>query len=276
MDFILGQRAAAEGFRVAAFETIGSTSAEAMRRAREGDAGRLWVVAGQQSAGHGRRGRPWATPAGNLAASLLVLLPRTAGAANLGFVAGLALHRALLAVAPGLDVAIGLDATSLGSPAQRGRLSLKWPNDVLLDGGKIAGILLEASALAEGLTAVVIGIGVNVAHKPEGLPYPATSLAGEGAAVTPQQLFAALSDAWVEEDALWAGGRGFSQIRSAWLERASGIGEPVAVQLGEEIVRGTFDTIDEEGRLMVRTGAGALHPITAGEVHFAAAATARS
>ncbi|WP_370636789.1 biotin--[acetyl-CoA-carboxylase] ligase [Afifella sp. IM 167] len=247
-----------------------------MRRARGGDPGSLWVVASEQTAGHGRRGRPWTTPAGNLAASLLMVVPRTASAANLGFVAGLALHRALLAVAPGIELAVGLDAASVGGQGQRGRLALKWPNDVLLGGGKIAGILLEASTLGEGLTAVVIGIGVNVAHRPEGLPYPTSSLAGEGAAVTPQDLFAALSDAWVEEESLWAGGRGFSAIRRAWLERASGVGEPVAVQLGEEVIRGTFDTIDEDGRLMVRTEAGTLYPITAGEVHFAAAATARS
>ncbi|WP_322786493.1 biotin--[acetyl-CoA-carboxylase] ligase [Afifella pfennigii] len=247
-----------------------------MRRAREGDPGRLWVVSSEQTAAHGRRGRPWSTPRGNLAASLLLVLPRLAHAANLGFVAGLALHRALGAAAPGLDISVGLDAAGRGEGGERARLALKWPNDLLLDGGKLAGILLEAGDLDGGLSAVVIGIGVNVAHAPTGLPYAATSLAQEGAPASAETVFAALSDAWVEEEALWAGGRGFADIRRAWLERASGIGEAVAVQLGGEVIRGTFDTIDEDGRLLVRTSAGELRAIAAGEVHFSAAATMRT
>jgi BirA family biotin operon repressor/biotin-[acetyl-CoA-carboxylase] ligase len=155
-------------------------------------------------------------------------------------------------------------------------LRLKWPNDVLVDGAKVAGILLEAMSLPGGLTAVVIGIGVNVAHAPDGLPYPATSLVACGSDVTAEQLFTALAEAWVAQAELWDGGRGFPAVRRQWLRRAAGLGAPIAVRLGEAVVRGTFETIDEDGMLVVRTRDGAARKIAAGEVHFGAAATARA
>jgi BirA family biotin operon repressor/biotin-[acetyl-CoA-carboxylase] ligase len=151
---------------------------------------------------------------------------------------------------------------------------LKWPNDVLIDGAKVAGILLEAVTLADGASAVVIGIGINVRHAPDGLPYPATSLAACGADLDAETLFAALADAWVEQERIWNAGRGFGAIRARWLEHAAGLGAPIAVRVGEEVFRGTFETIDEEGRLIVRTRDGAARPIAAGEVHFGAVATA--
>ena len=149
----LSSAASRGGYRLEAFDRLGSTNDEAMARARAGDPGRLWIVAGEQGRGRGRHGRHWASPPGNLHASLLLVDPcPPALAPQLGFVAGLALHEAAAAcgVAPG-------------------RLTLKWQNDLLLDGAKVAGILLEGAAGPGGGLAVVIGWGVNVAHRPAGV-----------------------------------------------------------------------------------------------------------
>ncbi len=267
MTFALAPRAQAGGYRLAAFDTIGSTSAEALERARAGDPGRLWVVAREQTAGHGRRGRPWQTARGNLAASLLLTVP--AGqpkSATLGFAAGLALADAISACAP--DIALKMALDDAAGPV--GRLRLKWPNDVLVDGAKVAGILLEAVSGA----GVVVGVGVNVERAPEGVPYPATSLAACGTKVTSEELFMALSAAWVEQEQLWDCGRGFPVIRQNWLSHAAGLGSPIAVSVGGETFRGAFETIDEEGRLVVRAADGSARSIAAGDVHFGLAATA--
>jgi BirA family biotin operon repressor/biotin-[acetyl-CoA-carboxylase] ligase len=271
MAFALGPETTARGYRLAAYDTIGSTSTEAMARAGAGDPGRLWVVSKAQTAGHGRRGRAWQTASGNLAASLLLIVPaEQARSATLGFAAGLALDQAIRVAAPTVALRLAVD----GVDGRDARLRLKWPNDVLVDGAKVAGILLEAMGLPGGVTAVVIGIGVNVLHAPEGVPYPATSLSACGADLTAEELFTALAEAWVAQAELWDGGRGFPAVRRQWLERAAGLGAPIAVRLGEAVVRGTFETIDEQGMLVVRTPEGAARKIAAGEVHFGAAATA--
>jgi BirA family biotin operon repressor/biotin-[acetyl-CoA-carboxylase] ligase len=145
---------------------------------------------------------------------------------------------------------------------------------VLLDDAKVAGILLEAVGLPEGGSAAVIGIGVNVRHAPEGLPYPATSLAEAGADMTAETLLAALTDAWVEQEALWNAGLGFAAIRDHWLARAAGLGAPVAVRLGPDVMRGTFETIDDEGRLVMRGRDGSARSVSAGDVFLGRAATA--
>jgi BirA family biotin operon repressor/biotin-[acetyl-CoA-carboxylase] ligase len=271
MAFALGPKALGAGYRLSAHETIGSTSTEAMTLAASGDPGKLWIVAKAQTAGHGRRGRNWQTPPGNLAASLLLTrLGQGPASATLGFAAGLALEAAIRAIAPSVAIRVGLDAASSGSD----RLALKWPNDVLLNGAKIAGILLEAVTRPGAATSVVIGIGVNVLHKPDGVPYPVTSLAENKADVDAETLFTALADAWVDQESLWNDGRGFAAVRDLWLERAAGLGAPIAVKIGSDVFRGTFETIDDEGRLIVRAGDGSSRAISAGEVHFGAAATA--
>jgi BirA family biotin operon repressor/biotin-[acetyl-CoA-carboxylase] ligase len=230
----------------------------------------LWVVTSEQTAGHGRRGRTWETPRGNLAASLLIVQPQTgSSAATLGFAAGLALESAIRAVAPSVGVRIGLD----GASGDGVRLALKWPNDVLLDGAKVAGILLEAVTRPGSRNSVVIGIGVNVRHAPQGMPYPVTSLVDCGADLEAETLFTALAEAWVDQEVLWAEGRGFPAIRGNWLQRASGVGGPIVVSVGGDVLRGTFETIDDEGRLIVRAGDGSARAVSAGEVHFGAAAT---
>ncbi|GLK81237.1 biotin--[acetyl-CoA-carboxylase] ligase [Methylopila turkensis] len=260
--FALGSRAFAAGCALQAYDTVGSTNAEAMGLAREGR-GPVWVVARAQTSGRGRRGRAWSTGRGNLAASFGVTLgvpPSTA--ATLGFVAGLALEQALRAVAP-----------SLGQPTTRPEL--KWPNDVVVDGAKLAGILLEADVSTPGRVNVVVGIGVNVASAPEGLPYPAASLRGRGDDATAEQLFVALTDAFAAWFETWDEGRGFAQVRKGWMARAAGLGSEVSVDLGGRVARGVFEKIDDEGRLVLRAPDGTSVAIAAGEVHFGTAATVR-
>lgn len=269
MEFRLGPASAAAGYSLLAFDEIGSTNAEGLARARAGVEGPLWVTARRQTAGRGRRGRAWQTPEGNLAASLLVTVgtPRQT-AATLGFVAGLALNAAVAQIAPQIVVRVGVD----GLDEPRARLTLKWPNDVLADGAKLAGILLEVEELGGGRLGVVTGLGVNVTAAPKDLPYPATSLRDLGAETSAQELFAALTDAWLRFHLIWDEGRGLSEIRRLWLAQAAGLGAPVAVRLGDGVLRGTFETLDEEGRLIVLTEEGERRTVAAGEVHFGAAA----
>jgi BirA family biotin operon repressor/biotin-[acetyl-CoA-carboxylase] ligase len=215
------------------------------------------VVTRRQEAGRGRRGNAWTSHPGNLAASLLLAVDdvEPGRLATLGFVAGVALVEAL-------DRQGDLDAR------------LKWPNDLLIGGAKLAGILLEAETLRDGHRIVVIGFGVNVAAAPEGLPYRATCLRQCGHAFTAEDVFAALSDSIVDALRLWRHGEGFPDVRARWLASAAGIGEPVTVRLGEGQVQGIFETIDEAGRLVVVTDDGTRRTVTAGEVHFGTAATA--
>jgi len=271
MGFQLAPTAAAEGFRLEAHEIVGSTNAIALERAREGDPGRLWVVSKKQESGRGRRGRAWATPEGNLAATLLLIVDGDLKtAATLGFVAGLALSDALDAVVPG-RIAIAADGASDG---QGNRFELKWPNDVLAKGAKMAGILLESSMLDADRFALAIGIGVNVVAHPEDIPYPATSLKALGSDCDAETLFLALSDAWSENMRLWNEGRGLELIRRRWLAHAAGLGGQVAVRVEGSIVRGVFETIDEDCRFVIRDESGALLKIAAGDVHFGAVASA--
>jgi BirA family biotin operon repressor/biotin-[acetyl-CoA-carboxylase] ligase len=264
MGFALGHRALNAGYRLAAFDQIGSTNAEALERAREGERGPIWFVTTQQTAGRGRRQRPWIAPRGNLASSILeVVEVSPAVAATLGFAAGLALEQALRKVSVEAALRAGGDLN----------FQLKWPNDVLAGGKKLAGILLEADALPGGGLAVVVGIGTNVITAPEGTPTPAVSLAALGVTISAEELFAALSDGWAEFRGVWDNGRGFGEIRKSWLAHAAGLGHAVAIKLGSSTIEGTFDTIDEQGCMIVRTAQGRLVSITAGDVYFGSAAS---
>jgi BirA family transcriptional regulator, biotin operon repressor / biotin---[acetyl-CoA-carboxylase] ligase len=266
MTFSLGPRATSAGYRLAAFEQIGSTNAEAMSGARAGERGPIWFVTPEQTAGRGRRQRAWIAPRGNLASSILEVIDVSpAVAATLGFAAGLALETSLQK--------LSIEANPRRAEASALKFSLKWPNDVLAERQKLAGILLEAEAVAGNRLAVVVGIGTNVVAAPEGTPTPATSLWALGVQIGAEELFMALSDAWVEFRGIWDNGRGFAEIRRMWLERAAGLGDRVAIQNGSTMVEGTFDTIDETGCLIVRTAEGKRVPIAAGEVFFGSAAS---
>lgn len=267
MAFSLGPRAISAGYRLAAFDNIGSTNAEAMLRARGGERGPIWFVTSEQTAGRGRRHRPWVAPRGNLASSILEAMEvAPAVAATLGFAAGLALEQALQRVS--------IEASLRRAGPDQLKFALKWPNDVLAGKQKLAGILLEAEAVPNNGLAVVVGIGTNVIAAPEGTPTPATSLAALGVQISAEELFAELSDAWVELRGIWDSGRGFGEIRKLWLARAAGLGEKVAVRTGSATLEGTFDTLDETGCMIVRTPDGRRVPIAAGDVYFGSAASA--
>jgi BirA family biotin operon repressor/biotin-[acetyl-CoA-carboxylase] ligase len=241
--------AAAAGVGLVTFDTIGSTNAEALQIARAGARTPQWVVARRQTAGRGRRGRTWVSEPGNLYASLLLIDPSPMDrAAELSFVAGLALHDAIAGRVPGLAA----------------RLKLKWPNDLLIDRNKLAGILIEG----EG-SAVVIGIGVNCTHHPSGTPYPATDLAAAGVRATPESVFMALSGAMVSRLAQWDRGAGFDGIREDWLARAAGLGKAVHISLPDGERTGYFETIDQAGRLVLRLSDGRLETFAAGDVDLA-------
>jgi BirA family transcriptional regulator, biotin operon repressor / biotin---[acetyl-CoA-carboxylase] ligase len=278
MGFALGSAAAEAGHRLFVFDSIDSTNSEALRRAAAGESGPAWLVAERQTAGHGRRGRAWASPEGNLAATHL-FTPRCAPeqAASLGFVAGLSLDRALRSLAPGHATDFALDGTgghASATTSVRG-VRLKWPNDLVAESGKLAGILVEAVP-RDGSVQVAIGFGVNVAAAPAELPYPAASLADLGVRTSAEAVFAALTQSWVELVALWDEGRSFGAIRKLWLARAAGLGAPMSVRVGTSTVSGIFETLDEWGRLVVRTADGGTTQISAGEVHFGTAATAQA
>lgn len=263
--FALGPRAQAAGTRLRIFESIASTNSEALALIRDGERGPLWLVTAHQTAGRGRRNRPWIAPPGNLAASVIET-PGVApsAAATLGFAAGLALYDALQAF--GVESAV----RSTGG----GKIfHLKWPNDVLLGGEKVAGILLEASPVPEGV-AIVAGFGVNVVASPSDTPYPATSLAARGLAVGAADVFAALSETWNTFFALWDKGRGFPKIRDLWLDRAAGLGEPMTIRNGESVLSGIFETIDDTGCLLLKAPDGRQISVAAGDVHFGAVSSA--
>jgi BirA family biotin operon repressor/biotin-[acetyl-CoA-carboxylase] ligase len=234
--------------RISILDTVDSTNADAMRRARAGERGPLWIVAKEQSAGRGRRGRAWISPAGNLHATLMLTDPAPAAAApQLGFVAGLALH----------------DAAAAAAPALAACLALKWPNDLMCGARKIAGILIEGEG---NPVTVAVGIGVNCRHHPDVTEFPATDFVAEGAEVDAATLSDLLAAAMHARLAQWQRGAGFAGIRAAWLARARGLGQPIRVRLADREMTGGFETIDDAGRLMVHVGNGKLEAIAAGEV----------
>ncbi|AMN42322.1 biotin--[acetyl-CoA-carboxylase] ligase [Rhodoplanes sp. Z2-YC6860] len=246
----LDPTAAAAGARLITHDTIGSTNEEALRLGRTGERSPLWITAQRQTAGRGRRGRTWVSEAGNLYASLLLSDPSTPDRfPELSFVAALALHDAVTARIPGLA----------------GRVALKWPNDLLIDRNKFAGILIEG----EGAT-VVIGIGVNCAHHPDGTEYPATDLAAAGVRATPESLFAHLSAAMAVRLAQWDRGAGFAAIRTDWLAGAAGMGKPVRVKTADGEIAGLFEGMDASGRLVLRLPDGTMRAVAAGDVHITA------
>jgi BirA family biotin operon repressor/biotin-[acetyl-CoA-carboxylase] ligase len=265
MAFALGPLAQASGHGVVELARIDSTNAEALRRARAGKSGPLWIVAREQTAGHGRRNRAWISPSGNLAASFLMRLAvPPAVAANLGFVAGLAVVQALATVA----------SSGEGASCSTASFFLKWPNDVLAGEAKIAGILLESETMSADALTVAVGIGINIPSAPEGVAVPAAALAGLGVKADAGQVFTALAEAWADYLRRWDGGKGFADIRAAWLAHAAGPGRTISVVTSGTTHEGTFETIDEEGRLVLSRKDGTRLTVSAGDVYFGSAASA--
>jgi BirA family biotin operon repressor/biotin-[acetyl-CoA-carboxylase] ligase len=232
------------------YDRLGSSNDEAKRLAREGAADWTVVWAREQVAGRGRRGRAWIGVPGNLYVSI-ILRPRVAPtvAAQLGFVAAL-----------GVGEAIGEFAPSGAA------LRYKWPNDVLLNGRKVAGILLESEMNAAGaLDWLVAGIGINVAGHPPDMAYPTTSLDDEGAAGVGA---AEMLEAFIPRFFAWVGrwrAEGFAPVRSAWLLAAGGLGDSITARLERDELTGRFAGIDGDGALLLETPAGQRR-VTAGDI----------
>lgn len=235
--------------RQIAFESVGSTNDEAKRFAAAGAAEGLVVTAGTQTAGRGRLGRDWASPSGNLYASFVVR-PRVPlrRAAEIAFVAAVAAHDMARALAPALDA------------------RCKWPNDLLVEGRKLAGILAEATARPDGETDfIVVGFGINVAHHPAESRWPATSLAALGVRATADEVLAVLAAAFARWRQAWEGD-GFEAIRAAWSARSFAIGKPMALNVGQNEIKGGFAGIDAAGGLLLDMAEGRRETISYGEV----------
>jgi BirA family biotin operon repressor/biotin-[acetyl-CoA-carboxylase] ligase len=247
----------ASGYRLITLDSTPSTNDEAAAAARQGDPGRLWIVAREQRAGRGRHGRLWTSPPGNVYASLLLIAPcEPALAPQLGFVAGVALHEAVAA------------ETGVGVP----RLGLKWPNDLLLDRAKVAGLLLEGHRARNGVFAVVIGFGINVATAPETASYPASALREIKRDLSIEALFSSLARSFARQFKAWSGARvgdPFASVRAEWMARAAGVGDEVTIRLPSGERRGSFVGLDRAGRLQLRTAAGT-ELIDAGDLYFPA------
>jgi BirA family biotin operon repressor/biotin-[acetyl-CoA-carboxylase] ligase len=213
----------------------------------------LVVLAGEQTSGRGRHGRAWASPVGNLYASVLLRAEGPlAATAQLSFVAGLAVADALERHAP-----CGIE------------LRLKWPNDVLIGRAKVAGILLESAASTDGGAAsVIVGTGVNIVSCPQGTPYPATSLAEQGfAAITPRALlfdYLRALDHWLGR---WREA-GFADVRAAWCARSFGLGEQIGLRLAREELFGRFVDVTPSGALLLDLDGGGRREIAAGDVFY--------
>ena len=232
----------------------GSTNADVMALAIAGAAEGLWLRADRQTAGRGRQGRAWASPVGNLYASTLVRVH--AGdpqAATLALVAAVALEETVRVFAP-----------QLSRPPEtggKGALTIKWPNDLLIDGAKLTGILLERSG-----DAVVIGTGVNLTHHPEALDRPTTSLAAHGIFVEPAPFLDTLAEIFARWLARWRND-GLGPIRTRWIERAHPRGTALSARTGDgAVIDGLFDGLNEQGALILRLADGTRHVMHAGDV----------
>jgi BirA family biotin operon repressor/biotin-[acetyl-CoA-carboxylase] ligase len=239
------------------FEDLDSTNAEARRRAEAGEHGPVWLLARRQSAGRGRRGRAWQAGQGNLTATLLLTLDKPPlEAAQLAFVAALAVGRMADAYVPA------------------GLVGFKWPNDILIEGRKAAGMLIESGPAAGGGLWLAIGVGVNLASFPQDVERPATALAEHMShdAIRPptqDKALERLSAAFDSALQLWLA-EGFAPIRQAWLARAIGMGGPCTARLERDTVTGIAEGLDADGALLLRLPDGELRRITAGDVFFGA------
>ncbi|WP_170769284.1 biotin--[acetyl-CoA-carboxylase] ligase [Ruegeria lacuscaerulensis] len=244
-----------QGYGLHVLQTVDSTLNEAARIAPTA-AGPVWIMAYNQTSARGRRGRAWANPVGNLAATLL-MRPRgePEQAALRSFVAAIALYDACVAVTGRSD-----------------GLSLKWPNDVLLNGGKLAGILLESTGMGRELGHLAIGIGVNLSQAPqpdaleEGAVRPVSLLSETGADVMPEDFLTELAANYARYESQFVT-YGFEPIRTAWLDRAARLGEVITARTTTSETVGTFETVDGNGNLVLNTAKGRA-AIPAADVYF--------
>jgi BirA family biotin operon repressor/biotin-[acetyl-CoA-carboxylase] ligase len=241
------------GLRLVALDSVGSTNDAARELALDGAPEGTLVWAREQTAGRGRRARGWHSPPGNLYCSVL-LRPAcpVAVSAQVGFVAAVAIAQALESVGADSD-----------------RIRCKWPNDVLLDGRKVAGLLLESQAgPGGGMDWLIVGSGVNIASHPDHTETPATSLCAAGVTCTVEEMLEAYGRFLLEGLATWRN-EGFAPVRAAWLARAHGLGRQVIARLNTRTLEGRFAGLDAEGRMILESAAGT-YQISAADVFFPA------
>ena len=237
---------------VVVLDEIDSTNAEARRRAEAGEVGPVWLLGLRQTAGRGRRGRAWETGDGNLAATLLFCTDKPpAEAAQVSFVAALAV------------------ADLLASYVPASLVSLKWPNDPLLGGLKVSGILVESGMRPTGGLWIAVGVGVNLARKPIDSERPATALPTYRVAPPPKPIEAieVLAASFARWNDVWSR-LGFPAIADAWTARAHGLGELCVARLGTETLEGIAEGLDGDGALRLRLADGRVRRVTAGDVFF--------
>jgi len=240
-------------------ETCGSTNKEAMRLAHSGETGPLWVCARLQSEGRGRSGRKWVSKQGNLFASLLVRLKGPMeNLGQLSLVAG-------IAVADAITLAL----TERGEQKQVGKLWLKWPNDIMFGPAKCGGLLVETSTSQHDEVAnIVIGVGLNLAHGANLEDRATSCLSDHGLEILPTEILAYLDQAMLLRLHQWDRGNGFSAIRASWLAMAGKAGRPITVHEGANVIKGRFEGLSQEGRLLVRLDGGTVKEIAWGDVLF--------
>ncbi len=246
------------GWDHVALDEVDSTNAEALRRSAAGHCGPSWITARLQTAGRGRSGRTWSTPSGNLAATLLfapgsalVHLP------ELALVAGVAVHQTVV--------------DALGRQGEP-HIRLKWPNDVLIRGAKVSGILIETTTIGGQLLAAV-GIGINVVSAPELPDRAVTWLAAQsGIQADFDRLSATLARSLHAEIETWAGGRNFAAVRERWLARSVGLGQVISVNTGKGGEEGRFAGLDADGGLLLELAGGEMRKFSYGDVALVASA----
>lgn len=248
----LGERALLDGFALRHVPSIGSTSATLMEDALNGATGPVWLVADEQVDGKGRRGRFWHSPKGNLYASLLLSEPAPGvHVAQLSFVLALALRDAVCQIAETQGV------TDL-------QIEVKWPNDLMINGNKCAGLLLEGGMKGQSRF-VIVGMGVNLAFHPEKSNHPASNFAELDLNTSPAHFFAFLSDAVARRLSQWARGSNFAQIRADWLAHAYKMGEVMRINANAESYEARLEGVDPTGGLIV-DHMGRQRIVTAGEI----------
>ena len=243
-------------YHLLSYDVVDSTNEEAKRLAQGGGSHGAVVWAKRQTAGRGRMGREWVSPEGNLFVSML-LVPEMdlALCSQLSFIAAIAVAETLEAIV-----------------VEPKDISCKWPNDILLKGKKLGGILLESFVVTDEAGVekrwVTVGVGINIDSYPEHVMYPATCLREAGVELISAKIvlsrfiynFIHHYDEWRE--------KGFKPVQKAWLKRAYHIGKPIEVMLGDEVISGTFDTIDASGQLLVKQADGTVKAVHAGDVFF--------
>ena len=268
------------------YPTIDSTNLEAHRLFQAGERGPLFILADEQTAGKGRLDRQWASLHGNCYSTLILPLSRhpgesrgeasvaSQGSSLIPAFAGMTGSGVSLLQVPQIGFVVALAVVDVVRKLSTEPPQLKWPNDVLIKGAKISGILCEVVS-SQPLT-IALGCGINVAHSPFGLAYPTTCLVAEGAEIDRDGVFKLYCAALLHWVDIWNGGQNFSAIRQAWMQSAIGIGETVTMTTGTHHLTGTFEGITEQGAVLLKPAVGPPHILHAGDLHIPSLAKLRN